>query len=561
LCWALFFWFYRGTTKGVLEIRRIAFPLPLVVFFILSTFYTFYSIDYAVSRDFFLQLVSYTAIFFLAAHVASRKEARWIVVAVVILSIITAFYGLYQYLWGFQGLIDKIEGAEVLPPSISFLVGDIIGRLEGGRVFATFLLPSHFAAFLGMGIPLSGAFILVHKDWMRYLVGLALALQIFVLYLTKSFSGWLSLILACGCFTCIYLGYIKRIRARYLVCLVGAFFLVLALIFGGLSLQRPDNPFASISNNPMVLRVLNWSTTIDMITDAPLIGRGLNTFGFIYPSYQMSGVNIVHHSHNTYLQLGVEMGIIGTIAFLWFACWWIWRTVRVLKESKDKNLRIWTGSLMVGGLAFFIHHAYDFEFYLPSVTLAGFAVLALAVGAQKGDTVYRITMKGRGKILYTALGFAAAMTASLLLLFPFYGQMHYLQAESLLNSGPEGTEAASAELQKAIRLDPHNSQYHHRYGALLSQGFSLHREGIAEVQEAIRLSPWRHYYHFDLGMIYLVSGEREKAVEEIKKASQLYPLHEDYHQWLKTIYLQMGEEELASQEERWIERKQRGEMD
>jgi len=422
------------------------------------------------------------------------------------------------------------------------------------------LLPSHFAAFLGVSIPVSAAFILVRKDWLKYLFALATGLQIFALYLTKSFSGWLSLILACGCFAFIYLGYVKKVRTRYLIASLGGLVLVLALIFAGLSLTRPDNPFASLANNPMVLRVLNWGTTIEMIKDAPLLGKGLNTFSFIYPSYQKTGVNIVHHSHNSYLQLGVEMGIIGTIVFLWFACWWLWRTLYVFRESKDKS-SIWTGSLMVAGLAFFLHHALDFEFYLPGVTLPGFAVLALAVGAQKKDKPYRVKVKKKRKTIYTFLGFVAAMAASFLLLFPFYGQMHFQRAKNLLESGPSFSEAAAAELQKAIRLDPHNSQYHHRYGVLLVQRLSRRQDGIAEVQEAIRLSPWRHYYHFDLGMIYLVSGEGVKGLEEIKKASQLYPLNEDYHQWLRTIYLQMGDKDLVSQEEQWIERIQRGEVD
>ena len=544
-----------------MEIRKVGFPLPLAVFFILAIFYTFNSIDYAVSRDFFLQLFTYTLIFFLIAQIVSLKEQRWIALAIVFLGILTSLYGLYQYLWGFEGLIDKIKGAETFPPSLSPLVGDIIGRLEGGRVFATFLLPSHFAAFLGMSIPLSAAFILVRKDWVRYLIGLALGLQIFVLYLTKSFSGWLSLILACGCFVFIYLGYVKRVKTRYLIASFVGLILVVVMIFAGLSLTRPDNPLASIAHNPMVLRVLNWGTTIDMIANAPLIGRGLNTFGLIYPSYQMSGANIVHHSHNSYLQLGVEMGIPGTIIFLWFVCWWFWRTLCVFRESKDKTSRILAGSLMVAGMAFFIHHAFDFEFYFPSVTLAGFAVLALAVGVQKKDKVYKIALKKSRRSLFTAVGFIVAIAVSLLLLIPFYGQMHFQRAKSLLKLETYFAEAAVAELKKAIRLDPSNSQYHYQYGMLLAQRLSRRQEGITEVQEAIRLSPWRHYYHFDLGMIYLISGEEEKGLEEIKKASQLYPLDEDYHQWLRAIYLQMGEKDLASREEQWIEKIQRGAMD
>jgi hypothetical protein len=557
--WALFLWLYRGVSKGALEIRKAGFPLLLVAFFILAIFYTFHSIDYAVSRDFFIQLVSYTTIFFLISQIVSPKERRWVALAVVILGILTSLCGLYQYFWGFQGLLGKIGETELSYPSL--LTEEIIGRLEGGRVFATFLLPSHFAAFLGLTIPVSAAFVLINKGWLRYLFGLAVAVQGFALYLTKSFSGWLSLILASGCFVFIYLGYIRRVKSRYLIYSVGGLVLVLALIVVGLSLTRTDNPFASIANNPMVLRVLNWGTTLEMINDAPLLGKGLNAFGFIYPSYQKIGENIIHHSHNTYLQLGVEIGIVGTVVFLYFACWWLWRTLYVFRKSKDRTSKIWTGSLMVAGLAFFLHHAFDFEFYLPSGTLAGFAVLALAIGAQKKDKVYKIALKKKRRTLFTTVGFLGAIAASLLLLVSFYGKMHFQRAKSLLESGPYFAEAASAELQKAIRLDPHNSEYHYQYGVLLIQRLSRPQKGIAEVQKAIRLSPYRHYYHFDLGMIYLLSGERGKGLEEIKKASQLFPLHEDYHQLLRAIYLRMGEEEMVSQEEQWIERIQRGDMD
>jgi O-antigen ligase len=556
LLWALFLWFYRGVTKGVVEFRSASFPLPLIVFFILAIFYTFHSIDYTLSRDFFFQLISYMVIFFLVAQIVSPEEVSKIALVVVSLGILTSLYGLYQHFWGFHDLISKIGAAELSYSSP--LTAEIIGRLEGGRIFSTFLLPSHFAAFLGVSIPVSVAFILVRTGWVRYLFGLALALQGFALYLTKSFSGWLSLTLAFGCFAFIYLAYIKRAPARYLISFFAALILLLALIFAGLSLTRPDNPLAAIENNPLALRALNWGVTIEMIRNNPWVGKGLHTFGLIYPSYQGAGVNIVHHSHNTYLQLGVEMGIIGTIVFIWLACWWFWQTLAVLNKTKKKEQTVWIGCLMVAGTAFFIHHAFDFEFYTPSVTLAGFAVLAVAIGAQKKDTVYRVIIKKRRKPMYTFLGFAAVVAVSLFLLRPFYGQMHFQRAKGLLESGPYFAEGAAAQLKKAIRLNPHNSEYHHQYGVLLVQRLSRQQEGIAEVQEAIQLSPWRHYYHFDLGMIYLTLSEREKGLEEIKKASQLYPLNEDYHQWLRKLYLQLGEENLALQEERWIERIQSG---
>jgi O-antigen ligase len=558
LLWALFLWFYGGVSKGALEIRKGALPLPLVIFFVLAILYTFHSIDFVVSRDFLFFLITYVVIFFLVAQVPSLKEGRWIAVAIVVLGILTSLYGLYHYFWTFPELLDKFKTDTSLTAKTLFSE-EIAERLEGGRIFSTFLLPSHFAAFLVVSIPLSVAFVFTNKHWLRYLCGLAAALQVFALYLTKSFSGWLSLILACGGVAYLYLAYIKRVKGRYLVAAIGGLFLVLLLVFAGLSLQRPDNPAASIKNNPMVLRALNWGTTVAMIFDSPWLGKGLDTYGIIYPSYQRSVANIVHHAHNTYLQLGVEMGIIGTIAFLWFACWWLWRTIRIFKGTKDKKLLAWIGPLMAAGTAFFIHHAFDFEFYLPSATLAGFAVLALAIGSQKKDKVYKIAVKKKRKSLFTALGFIGVTAASLLLLIPFYGQMHFQRAKGLLESGPYFAEAAATELQKAIRLDPCNSEYHQRYGVLLFQRLSQRQKGIAEVQEAIRLSPWRHYYYYDLGMLYLDSGEEERGLEAIEKASQLYPLEANYHKWLRAIYLKMGEKDLAAQEERQIDKIQEGE--
>jgi hypothetical protein len=560
--WALFLWCYQGILKGSLEIKKAAFPLPLIVFFILAVFYTFHSIDFVVSRVFLLFLISYIIIFFLVTQITSRQDNRWILWVVVILGILTCLYGLYQYLWGFRDILGKINEVGFSYPSP--LKEEIVSRLELGRVFSTFLLPSHFAAFLGITIPLSTAFVLTNKGWLRYLFGIAVAVQVIALYLTKSFSGWLALLLACACFILIYLGYIKRANIRYLAYSLGSFFLVLVLIFAGLSMTRQDNPLASISNNPLVLRVLNWETTINMISDSPWIGKGLDTFGLIYPSYQRSGVNIVHHSHNTYLQLGVEMGIIGTIALLWFACWWLWNTICIFKKTRDKKIRLLSGSLMVAGMAFLIHNAFDFEFYMPSVALSGFTVLAVAVGIQKNDKVYKIAVPKNRRSLFTIAGFIAVLMAFLLLLIPFYGQMYFQKARSLLKTArysSSWTKEAAADLRKAIRLDPFNSEYHYQYGVLLAQRLSSLREGIAEVHEATRLSPWRHYYHFDLGMIYLAAGERNRGLTEIKRASQLYPLNGDYHQCLKTIYLRIGEKDLASQEEQWIKKIQTGEED
>lgn len=546
LWWLLFFWFYDGLKKRTLSIKR-GFPLPLVAFLAIAVFYTFYSIDVAVSRDFLFFLIAYATAFFLVFQLSADKDPRWITTAIFILGIITSVYGLYQHFWGFHNLLGKI--AEIYLAYPSPFQEDIVERLKGGRIFSTFLLPSHFAAFLGLTIPISVGFTLSQRGLLRYLVGLGVVPQIIALYLTKSFSGWLSLMLGGGTFAIVYWGYMKE-KSRYLFFTIGGLAATILIVFAALTINRPDNLF-STDNNPLYLRAMNWLTTIDIIKDNPLVGKGLHTYGLIYPAYQKPGVNIVHHAHNTYLQLGVEMSIIGTILFIWFALWWFWRTITTVQATKDKTRRFISCSLMVAGINFFIHHAFDFEFYHPNTTLAGFAVLAAA--SKKRQSVYRLRIKKRRKIPLAILAITVVVVISILIILPFYARIHHECGRSFMRPTSYNDKMAAAELEKAILYDPIGSEYRHTYGIFLAQRGRL-TEGIVQLKEAIRLSHWRHTYHFDLGMIYLQAGDWQKGLEAIKKASSLFPLNAEYHQALKWIYLQMGDKMSASQEEEWIER-------
>ncbi len=551
LFWGVFLWFYHGVKKGVWEVNKYALPLPLLVFLGIALFYTFYSLDHATSRGFFFYLLSYVLVYFLVAELPFSLRGRLIPLVIVILGVVTSCYGIYQHLWGFEGLLAKIEEAGIPYPSP--LKEEVIERLKGGRIFSTFLLPSHFAAFLGVSTPLCVALGAASRRWVRYALGLATGVQLFALYLTHSFSGWVSLLSAIVVFSFVYLGYQKK-KGRNLIAVSAGVIIALVLVFVLFSLRRADNPFSALPHNPLLLRVVNWWAAVRMIVDSPWLGRGLETFAFVYPSYQFLGANVVHHAHNTYLQLGVEIGVLGVMAFLWFALWWFWRTTKSLQATRDKGSRSLIGGAMVAGVAFFFHHAMDFEFYLPSVTLAGFACLALSTAQLKGEVPYRIRVKKEKGERVIILGLLFTIALSVIFLFPFYGELQYREAKRLLDEPRFPPEWGAERLKKAIRFDPLNSLYHHHYGVVLFWRLAQHEEGVAEVKKAIRLSPWRHYYHFDLGMIYLALGKEEEGVEALKEAVRLYPLNLDYHRQLRAVYLKRGEGYLAGEEEACIRR-------
>ena len=81
-------------------------------------------------------------------------------------------------------------------------------------------------------------------------------------------------------------------------------------------------------------------------------------------------------------------------------------------------------------------------------------------------------------------------------------------------------KAAVQYFQKAIALNPNFS------GAYFSQGVSygqlgLYREAIDQINRALKLEPQNGMYYYGRARVYLLSGDKTKAMEDFKKAADL----------------------------------------
>jgi len=98
-----------------------------------------------------------------------------------------------------------------------------------------------------------------------------------------------------------------------------------------------------------------WQRALYMIQDFPYTGIGLNMFPYVgdalYP-YFLSGPNAkVPHAHNNFLQVAVDLGIPGLVAYLallttFCVCAW-----RVYRGSQSRSIRLLTVGLFSGMLA------------------------------------------------------------------------------------------------------------------------------------------------------------------------------------------------------------------
>ncbi|MBF0215734.1 MAG: O-antigen ligase family protein, partial [Candidatus Omnitrophica bacterium] len=63
-------------------------------------------------------------------------------------------------------------------------------------------------------------------------------------------------------------------------------------------------------------RLMLWKGTINMIKVHPILGFGVNTYSRNFPLYKPPEYPDVRYSHNCYLHMASEIGIVGALLFI-----------------------------------------------------------------------------------------------------------------------------------------------------------------------------------------------------------------------------------------------------
>lgn len=157
----------------------------------------------------------------------------------------------------------------------------------------------------------------------KFLLGFSVAVELFTLYLTHSYGG----LLGFGVGLLILLIYIYKIRRfdskadkKIIIGVVGGIIIIL-LFFSQVGADKFQNLFKINGATSTNARVQIWQTSWLMIKDHPIAGIGLNNFEKVYREYVPKVVFpplewLAPHSHNLYLSLWLEMGILGLASFL-----------------------------------------------------------------------------------------------------------------------------------------------------------------------------------------------------------------------------------------------------
>jgi len=253
----------------------------------------------------------------------------------------------------------------------------------GGIPFGPYVNRNHFAGMVELIVP-SGLAILVMRAFPRdrlALLAVLTLLPIGALFLAASRGGIIGFFL--GFALVVVLTFLRRPDRKEL--LAGAMVLV---VVGGLVAWLGIGPaldrFASYRRLEVTdaRRAEVMRDSLRIFVAHPLLGTGLGTIQEVFPRYETlyDGL-VVNHSHNDYVELLAETGLVGGLfgsMFLAALFAGAWKRLTVAKNPMDLAFHIGAFSACCSLLA---HSFVDFNLHIPSNAFLFLLQVALATSA------------------------------------------------------------------------------------------------------------------------------------------------------------------------------------
>jgi len=114
-----------------------------------------------------------------------------------------------------------------------------------------------------------------------------------------------------------------------------------------------------VSDGTLASRMEVWQRGLMMVQDFPFTGIGIGTYNVVahalYPFFIAAPDEIVPHAHNQFLEVAVDLGIPGLMAYLGLLAAFVFCAVRAYRAANDAGMRALIAGLVCGMIA---HHVF-----------------------------------------------------------------------------------------------------------------------------------------------------------------------------------------------------------
>ena len=204
--------------------------------------------------------------------------------------------------------------------------------------------------------------------------------------------------------------YLSFSRGAGLGLFISVFFLSLVrknkIIIWGLILLLVIFPFVmpknikvwakSVNYNPVALficetRLSLYQNTVHMISQHPFVGVGVNTFSKNYGKYKVAAVETVTktqdnmYAHNSFLQMGGEMGLLGLGAFLIFLFFVLKSIWLAFKRDTDPFLKALSVSVFAAIIAYLINGLTETSLYYARLVMIFWFLIGVGLALNRSE--------------------------------------------------------------------------------------------------------------------------------------------------------------------------------
>ena len=271
-------------------------------------------------------------------------------------------------------VLQRLSGLEV---NESYVDMDLNADMPS-RVMSFFDNPNTFAEVLILLLPLTLALILCSKHVISKLAAsAAFLLGAAALGMTYCRAAWIGI--ACAMVVMIFLWKPKLLPLFFALCL-------LAVPFLPGSIWNRILTIFDASDSSTNSRFPLFKAGLEVITRRPLSGAGLGTAAV---QRYVKLLNFYHartpfvHSHNTYIQVWAELGILGFVGFTGSALWGVKRAARAVRHCADGAARTLTAAACASLCGSLVCGLADYLWNYPRVMCIFWFVFALALGGAK----------------------------------------------------------------------------------------------------------------------------------------------------------------------------------
>jgi len=350
LPWALgvagLFWCIRYLAYGYLSIRTSA-DWPIALLALMAPINVWASVSPDVTLEAIYRLLTGIALYYVIVNwVNSTDRLPWLAWGTIVTGFLLALVALVGVKWSAEG--ELFRGFVLFYDRLPLLVPDSVN-------------PNVMAGALVVLFPCALALLLFggwQSSWpQRVLIIAGAVLMLGVLILTQSRGGWMGLAISL-----IIITLLRWRWGKWLILVIAAAGIVVIRWLGVvpvLNVLMLNNTLGGLDT-----RLEVWSRALYMIEDFPITGIGMGLFeevaGLLYPFFTVS--REVPHAHNLFLQVAVDMGVPGLIA--WLAIWMLailgaWQVYRYGCSTSNRTLAGLGVGLLCSQIALAVHGTVD----------------------------------------------------------------------------------------------------------------------------------------------------------------------------------------------------------